>query len=183
MNKVIFQLSLFLIQMIDKYKKITIYILLFIPLVFGLFFIDSYILPNKTITDEIISYSEIYQTNSSNRFNKSKVLVGYVFYTKKGKNFSMQETYITESKVTLKESYIFKNITEVTSKVNDYTHKLMSGLSGATLYFSVGLIISVIVSLLYLYFDKKLTENGFQNIILFNGFLIICILYILVLHN
>lgn len=168
--------------MIEKYRKTTINTLIFIPLLFGLFFADSWILPQKTINDKIISYSKIL-VNHSNKFSSSEVLVGYVFITQKGHEFSTQETFVEENEITIKQSYILKNITTVKSQTKDYSDKLMSGLNGACLYFTLGLTISAIISLLLLWFDKNLSENGFQNIILFNSFWVFITLYLFVLYN
>jgi hypothetical protein len=168
--------------MIEKYRKITIITLLFIPLLIGLFFADSWMLPQKTINDKIISYSRI-SVNNSNKFSSSEVLVGYIFYTQKGNEFSTQETFIDENEITIKQSYILKNITTVKSQTKDYSDKLMSGLNGACLYFTLGLTTSAIISLLLLWFDKNLSENGFQNIIIFNSFLLFITLYLFVLYN
>jgi hypothetical protein len=168
--------------MTEKYRKITIITLLFIPLLIGLFFADSWMLPQKTINDKIISYSRI-SVNNSNKFSSSEVLVGYIFYTQKGNEFSTQETFIDENEITIKQSYILKNITTVKSQTKDYSDKLMSGLNGACLYFTLGLTTSAIISLLLLWFDKNLSENGFQNIIIFNSFLLFITLYLFVLYN
>jgi hypothetical protein len=168
--------------MIEKYRKITIKILIFIPLLFGLFFADSWILPQKTIKDEIISYSKIF-VNNNNKFSRNKIFIGYIFFTQKGNEFSTQETFIEENEITIKHSYILKNITTVKSRTKDYSDKLMSGLNGACLYFTVSITISAIISLLFLRFDKNLSENGFQNIILFNSFLTFITICLYVLYN
>lgn len=168
----------------EKYADITFKILLFIALLISLFFIDSWVLPQKTINDEIISYGEIYIRSKQKYTNsESKVFVGYIFLTRKNYEFSIQKTFIEENKITIKQSYIFKNITAVKSQSKDYSDKLMSGFNGACLYIVTALMISSIISLLMLRFNKNLSENGFQNIILFNSFLILCTLYILFLHN
>lgn len=166
----------------EKYRKITINFLIFIPLLVGLFFADSWILPQKTINDEIISYSKIF-VNNSNKFSRNKIFVGYIFFTQKGYEFSTQETFVEENKVTIKHSYILNNITTLKSRTKDYSDKLMSGLNGACIYFTLGLTISAIISLLFLRFDKNLSENGFQNIILFNSFLTLITIYLFVLYN
>lgn len=168
----------------EKYADITFKILLFIPLLVSLFFIDSWILPQKTINDEITSYSKIFFRSTQKYTNsESKTFVGNIFYTQQGYKFSLQKTFIEENEITIKQSYIFKNITAVKSKYKDYSEKLMSGLNGACLYSVIALAVTSIISLLMLRFNKNLSENGFQNIILSNSFLLICTLYILFLHN
>lgn len=168
--------------MIEKYKKITIKILIFIILIISFLYADSWLLPQKTVYDKIISYSKIY-VNNSNKFSRNQVLVGYIFYTQKGYKLSVQENFIEDIEITINHSYILKNITMVKSKTNDYSNKLMSGFNGACLYFTIGIIISLIISLLFLWFDKNLSENGFQNIIIFNSFLVFITLSLFAIYN
>lgn len=168
--------------MLEQYKKITIKVLVVIPLLISLLIADSWILPQKTINDEIISYSKIYVKNN-NKFHRSKIILGYIFFTQKGYNFSTQEIFVRENEITIKHSYILKNITSVKSQTKDYSDKLMSGLNGACLYFMIGLFVTAIISLLFLMFDKNLTENGFQNIILFNSFILIITIYLVIVFN
>lgn len=54
----------------------------------------------------------------------------------------------------------------------------MSGLNGVFFYFAVGLFLTSIISLYMLKFNRNLTDNGFQNIILSNSFLALIMLYI-----
>lgn len=168
--------------MLEQYRKITIYILLFIPLLVGLLFADSWILPQKTIHDKIIAYSRII-VNNNNQFSRSTIPIGYNFYTQKGNEFSTQETFIHENEITIQRSYILKNTTAVRSNTKDYSDKLMSGFNGACLYLTLGLAISAIISLLFLWLDNNLSENGFQNIIIFNSFLAFITLALFALYN
>lgn len=165
--------------MIQKYRKITTQILAIVLLLIGLLFADSYVLPQKTIVDKIEYYSTIYKT-SRNKYNgnETNFFLGYRYLTQKGYKFSTQKIYIEENNVTLKQSYITKNITSVKTKTSDYSKKLMSGLNGAVLYITIGLVISLIISLALLMFDKNLTENGFLNIIIFNSFWTFIALYL-----
>ena len=59
----------------------------------------------------------------------------------------------------------------------------MSGFNGMNFYLGVGLAISIVISLLFLKFDKNLTENGFQNIILMNSFLVFIALFLGMIYN
>jgi len=152
-----------------------------IPLLVTLLLAETWILPQKEIDDYIVSYSK--NTVTSGRYSKSKTTVCYKFYTQKGLEFSTEKTYINENDVKIKHSYIFKNITSVKSETKDYSDKLTSGLNGATLWFIIGLTISAIISLLNLRYNKNLSKNGFQNIILFNSLLLFYILYLLFLNN
>ena len=167
----------------EKYAKITFKILICIPLLFSIFLIDQLVVPQKITNDEIIAYGRIeisrkgkYSTTSSKHF------VGYKFLTKKGLEFSIRETFIEENEITIGQSYIFQNINSVKSKNNDYSDKLMSGLNGACFYFSLSLAIISTISLLMLKFNKNLSDNGFQNIILINSFVAFLTLYIYVMN-
>ncbi len=166
----------------EKYAKITFKILICITIFFNIFIIDQLVVPQKIIHDEIIAYGRIeISTKGKYSTKSSKHFVGNKFLTKKGFEFSVRETFIKENEITLGQSYIFKNITSVKSKNKDYSDKLMSGLNGACFYFSLGLAITSTISLLMLKFNKNLSENGFQNIILINSFVAFLTLYIYVM--
>lgn len=170
--------------MLQKYKKITTQILYIALLLLTFLFADSWLLPQKTIKDEIEYYSPIYSTHRSKySASESKTLIGYVFLTKNKHKFSTQETFIKENDIVIEQSYLLKNITSVKTKTKDYSEKLMSGFSGLNLYLAVGLLISIVISLLSLKFDKNLTENGFQNIIIFNSFLALVALYLGMIYS
>lgn len=163
----------------DKYSRITFKFLIWIPILFSIFIIDQLVLPQNKINDTIISYSQIFISKRGKySTSSSKEFVGNKFFTKKGFEFSVREIFIEENEITIGKSYIFQNINLVKSKNKDYSDKLMSGLNGATFYFTLLLVITSIISLLMLKFNKNLTENGFQNIILINSFLAFITLYI-----
>lgn len=170
----------------EKYGKITIIIIICIPAIVSLFFIDKYILPQKKIHDKIIAYNIISVRSGSkysNRYNSPKIYLGTKFFTEKGYEFSLEKAFVEENKVTIEESYIFRSITSVKSPIKDYSNKLTSGLNGGCLYFIIGLTLTSIISLLTLRFKRNLSENGFQNIILINSFLTIIALYLFFIYN
>lgn len=109
--------------------------------------------------------------------------MGYIFLTKKNYKFSTQKKYIKENDIIIEQSYILKNITSVKTGNIDYSKDLMSGFNGMNFYLAVGLAISIVISLLFLKFDKNLTENGFQNIIIFNSFLVFIALFLGMIYN
>ena len=168
----------------EKYTKVAIKILICIPIFFSLFIVDQLILPQKQINDKIIAYCQIV-ISSRNKYsiNSTKEFVGNKFFTEKGYEFSIRKTFIEENEITIGHSYIFQNINSIKSESKDYSDKLMSGLNGACFYFTLGLTITAIISLLMLKFNKKLSENGFQNIILINSFLALIALYIFSIYN
>lgn len=163
----------------EKYGRITFIFLIWIPIIFSIFLIDQLVLPQNKINDTIISYSEIFISRRGKYSTRSsKEFVGNKFFTEKGFEFSVRGIFIEENEITIGKSYIFQNINSVKSKNKDYSDKLMSGLNGATFYFTVLLVITSIIGLLLLKFDKNLSKNGFQNIILINTFLALITLYI-----
>jgi|SRR6218665_843296 len=166
----------------EKYAKTTFRILIAIPILACIFFVDLWVLPQRQINDKIVAYSSIVIT-TGNKYSSSKEFVGNKFFTKKGYEFSIRKTFIEENDIIIEQSYIFKNITSAKSQINDYSDKLMSGLNGACFYFALGLTITSIISLLMLQFNKKLSDNGFQNIILINSFLTLVTLYVFGIYN
>lgn len=162
----------------EKYQKITFIILACIPLSISLFLLDQLVLPQKQISDKLISYRKIaIHTKGNVEF------VGNRFLTEKGYEFSVKKTFIDENNVVIERSYIFQSVTSVKSNFKDYSNNLLSALNGACLYFTLGLLAIAIISLALLKFDKKLSENGFQNIILINSFLLIITLYVFAIYN
>lgn len=145
--------------MIQKYKRIVTLFILALTLLLSLLLIDFYVLPKNIVDDEIEYYTPIRAKRS---------LVGYNFTTYNNFSFSIEDSYISENKVSLKVSKVFSIITHVKTERKDYSDKLISGLSGVSIYFYLILTISCYVSLGYLLFHKDLSENSFQNIIYFN---------------
>lgn len=169
----------------EKYTKILIKILSLVPLLVVLYFVDQWILPQKEIDDKIVAYSDISMTYSRDRLTKEtrKEFVGSKFYTEKGFEFSVQKTFIDENEIKIERSYIFRNVTSVKTLTKDYSSNLISGINGVCLILVITLIVAVVLSLLMLKFYKKLSENGFQNIILINSFLLLITLYFFVMYN
>lgn len=170
--------------MIVKYRRITIKILMLLILLISIFFVDIFILPQQTVNDEITSYRQkLIKKRRNFSPSTSEIFVGYFFNTQKGYHFTIAKTLIEERAVTLEHSRIFNNITGVKTKKKDYSDELISDLNGACLYFLLTLTITIMISLLILFLDKNLTENGFQNILLLNSLLIFYIFYLLFLDN
>lgn len=155
--------------MVQKYKRVVTLFILTLALLLSFLFFDFYVLPKNTIDDEIEYYSKIRAKRS---------LIGYNFTTFKDYTFSIEGSYISDNKVTLKVSKVFSIITNVKTESKDYSTKLISGLGGVNLYFYLILTLSCYVSLSYLTLCKDLSENSFQNIIYFN---IIMIFFISIL--
>jgi hypothetical protein len=168
----------------EKYSRITFKILILILIIFILFGADQFILPQKKINDHITEYSKIIVSRRGKfSTSSSKEFLGYKYYTEKGYEFALSKTYIKENKIVISESYIFQNISNIKTINKEYSKELMSGLNGACLYIALGLFATSIISLLLLKFDPTLSENGFQNIVLSNTFLIIIFFYLLLIYN
>lgn len=157
-----------------KYKIIILPILLVLGLIVNLILFDFFILPKKNVTDTIVEYSKIMHVYNG-KFQKTTSLFGYKFYTEKGFEFSTDKRFIEETNVQIKHTIIFKNITDVFTENNDYSSTLMSDLNSVNLYFYIILSISTTTSILTILLYKNITENGFQNIVLFNLFMLFCI--------
>ncbi|MBC5841577.1 hypothetical protein H8R23_09170 [Flavobacterium sp. F-380] len=168
----------------EKYSRITFKLLLLIPPLFILFVADQFILPQKQINDRIKEYKKIV-VNKRGKFStrSSQELIGYRYHTHKGYEFATAKTYIEENEIIISESYLFQSISSVKTMTKDYSKELMSGSNGACFYIAIGLFACSIISLLNLKFNTTLSENGFQNIILSNVFLLIIFLYLLLFYS
>jgi len=168
----------------EKYSRITFKLLILIPLVFILFVADQFILPQKQISDRIKEYKQLVVSRRGKfSTSSSKELIGFRYRTHKGYEFGTAKTYIEENEVIISESYVFRNISKVKTVNKDYSEELFSGLNGACFYIAIGLFATSVISLLMLKFNNTLSENGFQNIILSNAFLILLYFYLLILFN
>lgn len=163
----------------EKYTNVTIRILICIPVLFSLFVIDQLVLPQKQINDKIVYYHQVVMSRR-NKYsdNSTKELIGNKYFTEKGYEFLIRKTFIEEDEITIGRSYIFQNINSIKSKSRDYSDELISGLNGAYFYFSSGLTITAVISLIMLRFKTELSENAFQNIILLNSFLAFVLVYL-----
>lgn len=170
--------------MVEKYRKITFNILLIVPFLFSLFYIDIWILPQKSVADTIVAYSEK-SISRKGRYSssRSELMACWKFYTQKGHEFSTEKRIVDENNVTIKYSYIFNIVTSVKSKNVDYSDKLVSGLNSLNLLLTMCLLISTIIGLLLLKYYTNLSLNGFYNIVLLNSFLAIILLYFLYFQN
>lgn len=164
--------------MIEKYKSITFKILAIIPLFAFVLFIDLYLLPRKKVNDIIVSRTEnIIKHKGRFSSSSSEIMSCYKFLTKQELEFSTENYFIEENEVKIEYSYIFKSVTSVKSLTKDYSDNLISGLKGLILILFISLLVTTLISLLTLKFYKKLSENGFLNIILMNSFLFLILLY------
>jgi len=110
-------------------------------------------------------------------------MAGYQFYTEKNNKFAVENAFVQEEDVKIEISRIFKSITGVKTVNDDYSNKLISGLNRDCLLFIIILSASTFISLLVLLKSKNLSENGFQNIILFNSLMIFYALYLFSIYN
>ena len=168
----------------EKYSRITFKLLILIPIVFFSFLADQYIVPQKQINDHITEYKKILVSRRGKFSTRSShELIGYRYRTMKGYEFATAKTFIEENEIVISESYFFNNISNVKTVKKEYSDELMSGLNGACFYIAVGLFVTSIISLLNLKLNATLSENGFQNIILSNVFLLIIFLYLLLFYS
>ena len=168
----------------EKYNAITIKILIGVLGVISIFFLDRWVLPQERIQDEIYGYRKIFKYSKNKFSSGSRSVIGYIYYTQKGFEFSTEKRITKEAeKITVQRS-LFGNLTSLRSDDNDYSDKVLSGFNGSCLYITIGLAISILISLLILLqFNTGLSENGFQNIILLNIMLALYALYVAYLYN
>lgn len=169
--------------MIDKYKNIAIYLLMGITVFSTTILLDRWILPQKTIEDKLINHRVLTITRST-QFGTAKVYIGDRYYTALGYQFTLEtDRPIRETEIIITRSLLFKNINTLKDKRHDYTNRLTSGLNGVFLLFTHIITCSTALSLVLLIRNRNLSKNQFQNIILFNGFIIFITSYLWVIYN
>lgn len=163
-------------EFIIKNKKAVRYALTIIAFFILLGLLDFYILPNSKTTDVITHYA-VRTMKGKNSSKPQKI--SYNYYTQKGFTFSTVKNYIEENNIEIEYSLLFKSVTKVKSKNNDYTNLLSNGLSinGIQFYFCGVLLFSIAISLKILVSKKGFSENTFYNIICFNSLMIFACLY------
>ncbi|MBB4800331.1 hypothetical protein HNP37_000370 [Flavobacterium nitrogenifigens] len=163
-------------ESITKDRPVIIYLLLVVTFIISLAFFDTYVLPSSKTTDIITSYSV--RTSGGKNGTKPQT-VSYHYFTQKGFAFSTVKNYIEENDIELEYSLLFKSVTKVKSKSNDYTNRLSNGLNinGIQFYFCLVLLLSIAISLRILLSKKGYTENAYYNIICFNGFMVAVCIY------
>ncbi|RVT78418.1 hypothetical protein EOD40_04060 [Flavobacterium sufflavum] len=168
-------------EFISKNKTLVIYALSIITFFISLGFLDFYVLPTLKTTD-IITHYAIRTVGGKNGTKPQKL--SYHYYTQKGFTFSTVKNYIEESDIELEYSLVFKSVTKIKSKNNDYTSDISSSLSinGIQFYFYCVLLFSIAISLKILLSGKRFSENTFYNIICFNGFMVFLCLYMFYLY-
>ncbi|WDF60276.1 hypothetical protein PQ462_02640 [Flavobacterium sp. KACC 22758] len=161
-------------KFVTNNKKIVIKILVLITILIAIVFIDFYLLP-KTKTDDVITHYAVKTVQGKNGTLKEKV--SYRFITKNGLHFSTQKKFIDEPNIEIKHTLLFKTITNVKSKLHDYSDNVTSGFNGIMFYCYLILLFSIGISLKILLSKKGCSENAFYNIICFNSFMIFVIAY------
>lgn len=163
-------------EFIIKNRSIIVYLLSIVAFFITLNFLDYYVLPTSK-TKDVITY---YAVRTSGGKNGTKPqTVSYHYYTEKGFAFSTVKHFIEDNYIEFEYSLLFKSVTKVKSKNEDYTNILSSSLSinGIQFYFFCVLLFSIGISLKILLSKKVFTENVFYNIICFNGFMVFVCLY------
>lgn len=120
----------------SRYKKPTIYALVFVLLSISVFFTDYYLLPQKKINDRIVTTTKI-EVTSNSKYNSNKVFIAYGFFTEKEFEFSLGKSMIKEHEVIIYYTPVFNNITKVKTITKDYSDELVSDFNGANFYFNV----------------------------------------------
>lgn len=145
-------------------------------------FTDYYVLPVSKTTDVVTHYKVINSLRGN--YGSKPQKISFHYYTQKGFTFSTVENDIEENDIELEYSLLFKSVTKVKSKNNDYTNLLCNDLSsnGIQFYFCGVLLLSIAISLRILLSKKSFSENTFYNIICFNSFMIFICVYMTYLY-
>jgi hypothetical protein len=159
-----------------KLKQITFVVLLIVAIPFNIIVIDRYFFPKQIISDNIISAARVIQTRNS-KFGSSKSTRGYIYNTDKGFEFLTDKDYISDLKINIEQTIIFKNIVSVCTEEGNKV-ELLTGLGGINGYFYLILAMSTTISICFLKLKPEVSDNEFLNIILFNGFMIFVLLII-----
>ncbi|WP_430612593.1 hypothetical protein [Flavobacterium sp. JP2137] len=167
--------------MIEKHIKNATTALSFIFLTISLLLADLWVLPQKTLGDEIVAYRVIYTGKGATK--SLKTVEGYHYYTQKNHPFSTEKAFVEESDITLSLTPIFSFITQVKTDKKDYSDLLISDLNGIVFMLLFLLYLSSIIGLLYLKWDKNMTKNRFYNILLINGFMLIITFFMHLTYN
>lgn len=168
-------------KLIIKNKKAVVYALIIITGLISICFLDFFVFPSIKTSDVITHYS----VRAIGGKNGTKPqTVSFHYYTMKKFTFSTVKNLIDESDIELEYSLLFKSVTKVKSKNNDYTSYLSNDLSinGTKFYIYCTLLLSIGISLKILLSKKGFSENAFYNIICFNSFMVIVSLYMSYLY-
>lgn len=165
-------------KFVTNNKKNVIKALTIITILISVAFIDFYLLPKTKTNDNIDYYIE---RVGKNRNGRSKNVVSYNYYTKKGNSFSTKNFLVEEDNIEIEYTLLLKSVAKVRSKDADYTRYLINGLNpnGIYIYCCFVLLLSITVSLKILLSKKAVSENTFYNIICFNGFILFVTIYMM----
>jgi hypothetical protein len=168
-------------ELIIKNKKAVVYSLAIVTFFISISFLDYFILPSLK-TNDVITHYAVITTRGRHGTNPQKVC--YQYYTLKKFTFSTVKTFIEKNDIELEYSLLFRSVTKVKSKDNDYTKLLSSGLSinGIKFYIYCILLLSIAISFKILFSKKGFSENAFYNIICFNSFMVIISVYMTYLY-
>lgn len=163
-------------EFIIQYKTVIVYLFLIVGFIISLLFFDYFVLPTSK-TKDVITYASV--RTSSGKNGSKRQTISYQYYTKKGFSFSTIKDDVEENDIEIEYSLVFKSVTTVRSKKNDYTKLLSNDLTanGLQFYLCIVLLFSIAISIKILLSKKGFSENMFFNIICFNSFMIFVCLY------
>ncbi len=161
----------------EKSKPILVICLAILGILSSFVTMDTLMLPTTNIHDTILSYGKIYHTRNT-KFGQSTTFFGYKYFTTNGFEFITDKVYIEDPQIKIEHSLIFKNVLGVSNQERDFTKKLISGLNDGHIYYYLIMTISTFISICILVFKKYISNNEYLNIILFNLFLLFCVLII-----
>jgi hypothetical protein len=157
-------------------RKIAIVVLFIFAIPFNLIVVDRYLIPCRSIYDNVISVEKVMQY-AGGKFGRYKILRGYMYTTEKGYVFLTNGDYIGSTKVNIERTQIFNNIVSVSSEIGN-EKELLTGLGGVNGFFYLIMALSSSISIAILSSKIQMSDMAFLKILLLNGFLLFVLLII-----
>ena len=144
-----------------------------IPFLLSLIYvIDGSLLPEKTVTDQIIKRKKISMSQSQEFIGRERRSVGYQYFTEKKYTFSaLKESKVRHNEIQMTISPLFNTVKTV--KSGSKTIQVQSGLYGMNGVLIMAILISILFCTFYILIKKVISENARLNIIFFNILLFI----------
>jgi len=163
-----------------KNKSVIVFLFILPAFFILLVFFDCYVLPNSKATDKITNY---FVTRAGGKNGSTPQKIAYHYSTEKGFTFSTGINYIEEDNIEIEYSLLFKSVTKVRSKYNNYSDLLSNGVNihGIQFYLCCIFLFSTAISLKILLSNKFFSENTFYNMICFNGLILFLCFYMAIL--
>ncbi|SHK01308.1 hypothetical protein [Pseudozobellia thermophila] len=153
-----------------------------VPLLASMLFLTDYFILPERQTSDVIAYRQVIkipQSAGGTSVRTGKVS-GYKYTTATKLKFSTSRTPITSSEVTLTTTPVFKTVKTVVA--SQKTIPLASGFSGLNQVLFILCNGVMVISVIYVFLSRTITENARLNLIYCNTFLLAIWVYALLLY-